>query len=254
VKPQISIITATHYRPDLLARCIKAVQQSTFKNYEHIVVSDHCPKARQVYDMFKDDKRIRFFENPPPHIPNQGSRAQNLGIQVSRSENICYCNDDNIIMPNHLGLLHNALSTGEHDVVYLMTHEIRCGRGDNSIKNIVKRDFFKDLEPEKYVKSDLLYSNPRDMSNLGHTKEIIKKSGQWKLAHECHLNVEDTDFLNRLDEAAGDRIKNILTYSNVYYVRNSCFHRDNVYHDKVKNMSQDEVFVYPELLKTTGVI
>ena len=55
VAPKITIITATYYRPDLLARCIKSVQSSTFKEYEHLIVSDHCPKARQVYNIFKED-------------------------------------------------------------------------------------------------------------------------------------------------------------------------------------------------------
>ena len=72
-KPKISIITATHYRPDLLARCIKSVQSQTMTDYEHIIFSDHCPKAAQVYEYFKDDKRIRFFENPKEHVPNHGA-------------------------------------------------------------------------------------------------------------------------------------------------------------------------------------
>ena len=157
MKPKITIVTATYYRPDLLARCITAVQQSDFKDYEHIIVSDHCPKAHQVYNMFKDDKRIRFFENEAPHIPNQGSRGQNLAIENSKSDIICYCNDDNIVMPNHLGLLYDNLSNGNNDVVYLMTHEIRIGRGNNMIQKIIARDFYKDLDPENNVKHDLLY-------------------------------------------------------------------------------------------------
>jgi len=253
--PKISIITATYHRPDLLARCIKAVQQSTLRNYEHIIVSDHCPKARQVYELFKEDERIVFFDNPPPHIPNQGARGQNTGIENARSKYICYCNDDNIIMPNHLQLLYDGLSAGEYDVVYLKTHEIRIGRGDNTVQKIIARDFFKDLDPEKFVKEDLMYSDPRDMSNLGHTKAIIQNSGPWKLAHECNNNIEDTDFLNRLDAAATEeRVLNNPVYSNVYYVRNSCFFLDRAYHSEVLNLAQEDAFVYPGLLVSTGVI
>jgi glycosyltransferase involved in cell wall biosynthesis len=254
MKPKITIVTATYYRPDLLARCITAVQQSDFKDYEHIIVSDHCPKAHQVYNMFKDDKRIRFFENEAPHIPNQGSRGQNLAIENSKSDIICYCNDDNIVMPNHLGLLYDNLSNGNNDVVYLMTHEIRIGRGNNMIQKIIARDFYKDLDPENNVKHDLLYSNPRDMSNVGHLKSVIERSGKWKIASECPEGIEDTDFLNRIDAVSVGRISNVPVYSNVYYVRNSCFHRDNVYHEKVKNLPKEQIFVYPELLKASGVL
>lgn len=254
MKPEISIITATYHRPDLLARCIRSVQQSRFKNYEHIIVSDHCPKARKVYDLFKKDERIVFLENDPPHIPNQGSRGQNLGIRHARSKYICYCNDDNIILPNHLELLHRALSTGNHDVVYLKTHEIMIGIGANTIRKILERDFNKDMTPEAFVRNDLMFTDPKDMSNLGHTKDIIKISGPWKLARDCKDNIEDTDFLNRLEAAAGSRILNIPVYSCLYYVRNSCFNLDNVYHQKVLNLKEEETFVYPELLAKTGVI
>jgi len=254
IEPQVTIITATYYRPDLLARCIRSVQESTLQNYEHIVVSDHCPKARQVYDLFKEDKRIRFFENSPPHVPNHGARAHNVGIKAAKSEFICYCTDDNIIMPNHLQLVHDTLASGECDVVYLKTHEVRIGRGDNMVPRILIRDLAKDLEPETHVKDDLMYSDPRDMSQLGHTRDIAMKAGPWKVTGECHKGIEDTEFLDRLDKTAEGRISHVPIYSNVYYVRNACFYRDNAYHSMVESLGEDEVFVYPEPLISTGVI
>jgi len=253
-RPKITIITATHYRPDLLVRCIRAIQQSTLKEYEHIIVSDHCPKARQVYELFKSDERIRFFENDPPHIPNQGARGQNLGIEKSKANFICYCNDDNMVMPNHLELLYENLITGEYDVAYTKTHEIGIGRGNGQIHRIIKRDFNKDLAPEEHVKGDLLYTDPRDMSNVGHTKEILDVCGMWKLAADCPQKIEDTDFLNRLDEAAKDRIIKVPTYSSIYYVRNAVFCKDDAYHNQVKNLKEEDIFVFPELLIDTGVI
>ena len=44
-RPKISVITATHKRPDFLRRCIMSVQAQTFRDYEHIIVADHCPYA-----------------------------------------------------------------------------------------------------------------------------------------------------------------------------------------------------------------
>ena len=43
-------------------------------------------------------------------------------------------------------------SGGAHDVVYLKTHEIRIGRGDNMVQKIISRDFNKDLDPEATCK------------------------------------------------------------------------------------------------------
>ncbi len=69
-KPDISIITATHYRPDLLRRSILSLKNQNHANYEHIIVSDHCPYAKYVYEEFSDDSRIRFFENKDPWVKN----------------------------------------------------------------------------------------------------------------------------------------------------------------------------------------
>jgi glycosyltransferase involved in cell wall biosynthesis len=253
-KPKITIITATHYRPDLLARCIVAVQQSTFTDYEHLVAADHCPKAREVYEIFKDDNRIKFYETADPHLPNHGARSQNLGIEKSESDIICYCNDDNMVMPNHLEIMYNSLSGGKYDVVYSKTHEIRMGRGDHTIKKILERDFHDDLDPEANVRSDLLYSDPRDMSNMGHTKEILKTSGNWRLKGDCPTGIEDTDFMDRVDAAAEKRIIKKPIYSSVYYVRNAVFCRDDAYYNAVKSLGEGETFVYPDLLLDSGVI
>ncbi len=67
---KITVITPTHRRPDLLFQCIKAVQKSTFTDYEHIVIGDSCPWAKRVCELFIDDTRIKYFETPIPHIWN----------------------------------------------------------------------------------------------------------------------------------------------------------------------------------------
>ena len=237
----------------MLARCIKSVQASTFKNYEHIVVSDHCPKARQVYELFSDDERIKFFENPPPHYPNHGERAHNLGIEKAESDYICYVTDDNIILPNHLEKIYHHLTSGNGDVVFLRTHMVRIGRGDGMVEKIVARSLHKDLEPERHVPGDLTGIYSKDMSQMGHTKEIITRCGAWKPTHECPGGIEDNEFMKRL-EAAASNVINEEVYSNIYYIRDSCFVRDELYHKAVLNLSSTEVFVFPQLLKNTGVI
>jgi GT2 family glycosyltransferase len=79
--PKISLITCTYWRPDLLRRAIQSVQKQPFEDYEHIIISDHCPFAKHVYNDFKDDKRIKFYEVEAPYIYNLGAISFNLGIE-----------------------------------------------------------------------------------------------------------------------------------------------------------------------------
>ena len=51
-KPKITTVIPTYHRPDLLARAIKSVQLQEFEDWECIVFSDHCPKARLVYENY----------------------------------------------------------------------------------------------------------------------------------------------------------------------------------------------------------
>ena len=112
MEPKISIITATRRRPDLLYTCIKAIQKSTFKEYEHLIIGDHCKWAKKVVNMFSEDKRIKYFETPSPHVWNAGASGKNIGITNATTNYIVYCDDDNIMLPNHLEVMYNELSKG----------------------------------------------------------------------------------------------------------------------------------------------
>ena len=111
--PKITVITPTYYRPDLLRRTILSVQNQSFQQYEHIIISDHCPHAKLVYDEFKSDKRIKFIENTSPHVSNAGSVGKNIGIENANSNIICYCDDDNVYLPNHLSIKNSQNSQAQ---------------------------------------------------------------------------------------------------------------------------------------------
>ena len=102
MKPKISLITCSYWRPDLLRRAILSVQKQTLQDYEHIIVSDHCPFTKLVCDEFADDKRIRFIEVTEPYIYNLGAVPFNLGIASAKADIICYLLDDDIIYEQHL--------------------------------------------------------------------------------------------------------------------------------------------------------
>ena len=166
-KPKISIITPTRRRPDLLYRCIKAIQLSTLQEYEHIIVGDNCTYAKQVCDLFLDDKRIKYYETPSPHVWNAGASGKNIGISKSTTEYIVYCDDDNIMLPNHLEVMYNELSSGT-PICRSLLYEINLPKGAGSIKKVLE---FPITNPS--LQGGKPHRN--DMQCIGHTKEVIKK-------------------------------------------------------------------------------
>jgi len=192
--PKITLITCTYYRPDLLRRAIQSVQKQTLQDYEHLIISDHCPFAEHVYNDFKEDTRIRFFKTPDPYIYNLGACAFNKGIKEAKSEYISYLLDDDILFPNHLEEHYQQLINGDtwghsnmDNVVFESPH--------NNVKNILSYSY-KELQAKAYIRRKQDGPKPQnyDVGALCHKKNIDTK---WIPQCECS-GWEDTVFMNGL--------------------------------------------------------
>ena len=252
--PKITVSTSTHRRPDLLARCIKSIQNQTFQDYEHIIFSDHCPRARDVYEDFKEDSRIKFFENRRSHIKNVGAVGQNYAIVNASSDIICYCNDDNIFLPNHLKVLYDNLLHSE--IVYTRSYSVKMGTGSNVIEKIISRN----LEDDCRIKlgDEGVLESPIDMLRLGHHIKVIGAVGPWKswslmeaMGYGKPHN-EDGEFIMRLEKYS--QAHHVDDFSAVYYDRSACKIKDTSYDESLKNMPDGQTYVFPDILKQTGII
>ena len=258
--PKITVVIPTYHRPDLLARAIKSVQLQSFEDWECIVFSDHCPKAHLVYEnYFSDDDRIRFIENPNEWVKNVGAVGVNYALRNSRSNIITYLCDDNIFLPNHFSSIHEAMND-ETDLVQTYSYIIGINQGDGGIKAILQRGFFNDLKSTTHNK---LPPNHPDMLQLAHKIDVIEKGvGFWKTVAEMEVlkeqghnlpvvtSNEDGEFITRLfsyiKETKTTRVKHPTC---IYYCRRACVTRDENYHNKVADLSDEETFVYPDILK-----
>ena len=244
MEPKISIITATRRRPDLLYTCIKAIQKSTFRDYEHLIIGDHCQWAKKVVDMFSEDKRIKYFETPSPHVWNAGASGKNVGINNSTTNYIVYCDDDNIMLPNHLEVMYNELSKGT-PICRTNLYEISLPIGNGSIKEVLKRSSNYKLEGGR--------AHNNDMQCIGHTKDILKKAGNWVAAEKIKNDLTWTRTPTSEDDYLIRNFKNILgnnfckdlpDVTFLYYGRAACQNLDNDYDIKLNN---DELFVYTKI-------
>jgi len=245
-KPKISIITPTRRRPDLLYRCIKAIQLSTLQEYEHIIVGDNCTYAKQVCDLFLDDKRIKYYETPSPHIWNAGASGKNIGISKSTTEYIVYCDDDNIMLPNHLEVMYNELSSGT-PICRSLLYEINLPKGAGSIKKVLE---FPITNPS--LQGGKPHRN--DMQCIGHTKEAIKAVGYWNTAEQIQNDTswsrtatsEDDYLLKKFKNKFGPNFyKDLPDITFLYYGRAACQNLDNDYDSRLEN---NKLFIYPNLI------
>jgi glycosyltransferase involved in cell wall biosynthesis len=212
-KPLITVITTTYYRPDFLERCILAVQNQTLQNYEHYIFADHCPYAKFIYDKYKDDKRITFIENDKPHIKNVGAVGKRHGIENAKSDIICYCDDDNVLLPNHLETIYNNIE--QHDCIFTKFYHIDKKKGKNF-------SFIEWLKSDMYDREDYNDIGNYDMLVCGHKKNIITKHANWVPVAENGGNHNEDGILMREWKSSGVDIKYLNDITAIYNAHGGC--------------------------------
>ena len=96
-KDLISIIVPVYNTECYIIKCIKSIQNQTYKNLEIILIDDGSnDKSGKICDLFADiDSRIKVI-----HTENRGvSKARNLGINISSGKYIAFVDSDDSISP-----------------------------------------------------------------------------------------------------------------------------------------------------------
>lgn len=107
--PRVSVITTVYDRVHCLSRCLRAMQHSTYKDFEQIVVSDD-PPFETVGDIAKvcADAGVRHL-NMPSRTNDYGMSPAIRGLKASAGEYVCFLSDDNAYLPDHFQPLVAAL-------------------------------------------------------------------------------------------------------------------------------------------------
>jgi hypothetical protein len=112
INPIVSIITTVYDRPECLKECIKSVKNLTYKNYEHIIVSD-SPRGNiveSIKSMVVDEDNGKIgYVNLKKRFNDWGVTPASVGLQLSRGEYVCFLSDDNGYTPDHITNLVTAL-------------------------------------------------------------------------------------------------------------------------------------------------
>jgi len=177
MKPKITIITCTYYRPDLLRRAILSAQKSILQDYEHLIISDHCPFARLVCDEFSNDTRIKLLEVPRPYVYNLGAISFNLGIKIAKADIVCYLLDDDVIYENHLEEHYNFYQKNPDSKCYQSRYDNSKIHEPNNTVKFICSNSLEDLK--KYNVPNLPW---HDVGAMSHIKNIGEK---WIPQLEC---------------------------------------------------------------------
>lgn len=242
MSPKITIITPTYYRPDFLRRCIISIQNQTFKDYEHFIISDHCPYAKNVYNDFRNDKRIKYYEVEGDHVFNYGAIGKSLGIKLANGDFICYCDDDNFFLPHHLQTLNSNIES--NDAIFSLMGVIK--EAEQSYDKIFRK--------ELYDFSGICHFSQNEFISCMHKKNIINDKIKWKPIYLLLLTDSpgENGYIRKELSNSDLNVKYIIFFTCVYTGGRRSIRRKEIVHrcskeysNKLKHLKNGDKYVYP---------
>jgi glycosyltransferase involved in cell wall biosynthesis len=127
-KPLVSVYTPTYNRAQLLIdRAVSSVLKQTYKNFELIIIGDHCTDNTEELISQIDDPRIRFYNLPKRkrRYPDEVMMhwfagpvvAANKALEMVRGKWIARLDDDDIWTPDHIESLLRFAKKGQYEFV-----------------------------------------------------------------------------------------------------------------------------------------
>lgn len=154
--PKISIIVPVYKVEDCLQYCINSILNQSYGDFELILVDDGSPDScgKICEENSKKDNRIKVL-----HKQNGGlSSARNAGIRIASGDFITFVDSDDLIHPQMLELLYQAIVKNDADLVStryktFQDYNIEFERIDKTTAFVLDRHQFVDnLYPFNFEK------------------------------------------------------------------------------------------------------
>lgn len=207
-KYKVSVIMSCYNAEKTLERAITSVLDNTYKNIELVLIDDCSSDSSLAIATSFNDDRVHIIQ----HKENLGAGiSRKDGIESSVGEYICFCDSDDVLLPNHISDLVEASLKYDADIV---TSGYTIVDGDTSRDNEERKaDKVYVLENEsKYaiLKADILrFLNP----------SLVRRKLWDKVTYSTRRYIEDSPTLIKLLWYANKRV--VLPQSTYLYYQNA---------------------------------
>lgn len=125
---KISVVVPTFNRASLLSELFDCLLKQTFTDFEIIISDDGSyDNTNEVVNQYSSKLNILYIYNENWGGP---ARPRNLGINLAKSEWICFLDSDDLWKDNKLEEMYKIISTNKYDVIY---HSFSCNIGSKKI-------------------------------------------------------------------------------------------------------------------------
>lgn len=184
----ISVIVPVYNTERYLAACLDSILSQSYRHLEVIVINDgstdFSPQIAQSYSE-KDDRIIVYNHS------NEGlAEARNRGLEVSTGNYITFVDSDDLLLPNALEVLLDAMVSNDADIVQGLSI-----RGEVLTKPPVRINIKSNIYTPKEAITEILYQRDFVPSACGN---LYKKSLFDKIKFEKGILYEDLDIFYKL--------------------------------------------------------
>ena len=189
-RPRVSVVIATKDRRDLLEHALRSLSQQSYRNWEAIVVNDGGVDVSDLISRMPYAAQIRY-------IPLQSSagqvKARNHALRDLRGDIVCFLDDDDVYLPNHLETVVGALQSLEKTFVYTDADLVL-----EVVKDGVRREVDRRVAPYRhgeYSRARLYADNYIPINTWAIRAQCFEEVGYFDETMTC---CEDWDLLLRL--------------------------------------------------------
>lgn len=185
----VSVIVATKDRPNLLRDALASLVDQEYPHWEAIVVNDGGVSVEAIAREADHQGRIHYLALSR----NVGQvRARNIGLRLAQGEYICFLDDDDIFLPDHLTTVVQALKTGLSPMVYTDSVLVAERIVDGS-REIVSREAY--YRHQSFSLERLLVENYIPINTWALRRDCLDDVGVFDERLQC---LEDWELLIRL--------------------------------------------------------
>lgn len=187
--PLVSIIMPTRDRLELLGRALDSVIAQRYRNWELLVINDGGDSVRSLIKGRDADDRIRFIELDRSRGQ---ATARNLALRLARGEIICYLDDDDLYLADHLQTIVDELAAGERYFVYTDAVVVSETLDGTQSRETGRSNPYAHTG---YSRERLLIGNYIPINTWAHRRECLDAVSGFDETLNCY---EDWEFLLRL--------------------------------------------------------
>jgi glycosyltransferase involved in cell wall biosynthesis/MoaA/NifB/PqqE/SkfB family radical SAM enzyme len=188
-RPLVSVIVPTANRPGFLKDALASLVAQDYPNWETIVVNDGGRSVEALAVAADPVGRVRVIELRGRCGP---AIARNTALRVARGEIICYLDDDDLFLPNHLSTVVRALAQPGADFAYTEAEVVVESLTEGTRKVVGRSSPYR--QPG-YSRDTLLVSNYIPINTWAHRWSCLERAGFFD---ESLPALEDWELLLRL--------------------------------------------------------